>query len=51
MISDRCASSGAPGPTGGTTTGTDDSEVAAKSLPLLGILGLGSLMAGLFVRR
>jgi hypothetical protein len=52
MISDHCASNGTPGPTGGANSGTADRLPQPSTiLPLLGIIGLGSLIAGLFVRR
>ena len=64
MISDHCASNGTPGPTGGANSGAAEPEVettasqqpktnppTSSSLPLLGLLGLGSLIAGLFARR
>ena len=64
MISDHCASTGSPGPTGGADSSTaSESEVSramsnkpataetSKFLSLLGVIGLGSLIAGLFSRR
>jgi uncharacterized protein YdeI (BOF family) len=63
MISDHCASTGSPGPTGGAGSGTASEPAASsvtkqpaaaetsKFLSLLGMIGLGSLIAGLFSRR